>query len=45
MTVIANFIADVVEQPDDDKHIARVAAELEQLCAKVPAPGLGLPTA
>jgi glycine hydroxymethyltransferase len=42
MKVIANFIADVVEHPADDKLIDRVAAQVRELCGKFPAPGLQL---
>jgi glycine hydroxymethyltransferase len=42
MTVIANGIADVIAHPDDDKLIERTAAQLRQMCAKFPAPGLVL---
>jgi glycine hydroxymethyltransferase len=42
MKVIANFIADVVEHPTDDKLIDRVAAQVRELCSKFPAPGLQL---
>jgi glycine hydroxymethyltransferase len=42
MKVIANFIADVVEHPADDKLIDRVAAQVRELCGRFPAPGLQL---
>jgi glycine hydroxymethyltransferase len=42
MKVIANFLADVVEHPADDKLIDRVAAQVRELCGKFPAPGLQL---
>jgi glycine hydroxymethyltransferase len=37
--LLANFIADVLEAPNDDKVIARVTAEAKKLCAKFPVYG------
>jgi glycine hydroxymethyltransferase len=42
MKVIGGFIADVVEQPGDDKLLDRVSAQVRELCSKFPAPGLQL---
>jgi glycine hydroxymethyltransferase len=42
MKVIGNYIADVVEHPEDEKLIARVAGEVREMCDKFPAPGLQL---
>ena len=33
---LANLIADVLERPGDDAHVARVAAEVKALCARFP---------
>jgi glycine hydroxymethyltransferase len=42
MLVIGKAIADVCENPADDKLIERTAGELRELCDKFPAPGLSL---
>jgi glycine hydroxymethyltransferase len=42
MKTIGGFIADIVEQPGDDKLIERVAKQVSELCAHFPAPGLQL---
>jgi glycine hydroxymethyltransferase len=42
MKVIANFIVDVIENVGDDAKIEKVAAQLRELCAKFPAPGIAL---
>ena len=40
MKTIANFIVDVIENAADDAKIERVAAQVRELCAKFPAPGI-----
>jgi glycine hydroxymethyltransferase len=40
MKKIANWIADVVEAPDDQKLLARVKGEVHECCAGFPAPGV-----
>jgi glycine hydroxymethyltransferase len=42
MKAIGGFIADVVEHPEDDKLLERVAKQVSELCAHFPAPGLQL---
>jgi glycine hydroxymethyltransferase len=42
MKAIGSWIADVVENPGDEKLIARVAGEVKSLCDKFPAPGVQL---
>jgi glycine hydroxymethyltransferase len=37
---IGNYIADVVDAPDDEKQIARIAGEIREMCASFPAPGI-----
>jgi glycine hydroxymethyltransferase len=40
MTKIADFIDRVVKAPEDETVIARVAAEVKELCSGFPAPGI-----
>lgn len=42
MTRIGNWIADVVEAPDDEARLDRIAGEVREMCAAFPAPGLPL---
>ncbi len=42
LKAIGNWIADVVEHPDDEKLLARVAGEVKSMCDKFPAPGIQL---
>jgi glycine hydroxymethyltransferase len=42
MKVIAGFMADVIEHPDDEALLARVAGSIRELCDKFPAPGIDL---
>jgi glycine hydroxymethyltransferase len=42
MKIIANFIADVVEHPDDEALLTRISGQVRELCAKFPAPGIAL---
>ena len=37
---IGGWIADVIESPDDEKVIARIAGEVKTMCDQFPAPGL-----
>ena len=39
---IANLITDVLEAPDDDAAIARVAGEVTELCRRFPVYGSAL---
>jgi len=39
---VADWIAEIVKQPDDKQAIARVAGEVKDLCAGFPAPGISL---
>ena len=36
---LANLIADVLDKPGDDAHLARVAASVKALCARFPVYG------
>jgi glycine hydroxymethyltransferase len=40
MAKTAAWIDEVVKAPEDDKTIARVAAEIRELCKGFPAPGI-----
>lgn len=40
MQRIAHAIADVVEAPDDEARLDRIAGEIKEMCAAFPAPGL-----
>jgi glycine hydroxymethyltransferase len=42
MKTIGNFIVDVIENVGDDARIDKVAAQVRELCAKFPAPGISL---
>jgi glycine hydroxymethyltransferase len=42
MKAIANWMADVIEHPDDEASIARTAGAVRELCDKFPAPGIEL---
>jgi glycine hydroxymethyltransferase len=42
MLKLASWMDQVVNAPDDEKLIARVAAEVKELCAAFPAPGIAL---
>ena len=40
MMRLASWIAEVVESPTDETKLARIAAEVRDVCAKFPAPGI-----
>jgi glycine hydroxymethyltransferase len=40
MLRIADWIARVTQKPTDDANLAKIAAEVKDLCAKYPAPGI-----
>jgi glycine hydroxymethyltransferase len=40
MKRLANWMADVVEDVENDSRINRVAAEIKELCDQFPAPGI-----
>lgn len=40
MKRIGHWMADVIEHPDDEALLARTAAEVREMCAAFPAPGL-----
>jgi glycine hydroxymethyltransferase len=42
MKVIANFIVDVIEHPDDEALQTRISGQVRELCSKFPAPGIAL---
>jgi glycine hydroxymethyltransferase len=42
MLRIADWINRVTAKPADDTELARVAAEVKDVCAKYPAPGIRL---
>jgi glycine hydroxymethyltransferase len=45
MKAIAHWIAQIVDHTDDAKLAERTAAEVSELCAQFPAPGLGIAAA
>jgi len=42
MKTIAHFIADVIDAPEDEARIARIAGSVKELCGRFPAPGIAL---
>lgn len=42
MKTIGNWIADVLEAPEDESRIERVRGQVKELCDQHPAPGLGI---
>jgi glycine hydroxymethyltransferase len=42
MKIIANWIADVIENVSDDAKLDKIAGQVRELCSKFPAPGIAL---
>jgi glycine hydroxymethyltransferase len=42
MKAVGNWIADVIEHPDDEALLTRTASAVKELCDKFPAPGIDL---
>jgi glycine hydroxymethyltransferase len=42
MKKLAHWMNDVVSHPEDEKIVTRVAAEVKELCASFPAPGIAI---
>ena len=42
MKKLANWMDEVVSHPEDEKVVGRVAAEVKELCASFPAPGIAI---
>jgi glycine hydroxymethyltransferase len=41
MAIVGDWMADVIDAPEDEAVLARVLGQVRELCAQFPAPGLG----